>query len=352
MGLATTWLERHHVGAIGHEWELTFLERSLVAGRAITFYAGKLIWPRDLIFNYPRWTVDATVWWQWIYPLGAIVTVVGLWALRHRVGRAPLVGFLFFYGTLFPALGFFDVYAFRYSFVADHFQYLASIGLLALLVGAMARAASKLPRPARRVAAVLGAVVLVLLGVKTWHQAQDYRDIETLWVATLDRNPRSWMAHINLGKQLAREGQLDEAALHPAEATSIRPDNDKAHHNLGFVLARQARTGAAIESYSTAIRINPDHGEARINLGNLLAGLERFDEAILHYSEALRIMPGNAEVHNNLANALAGQGRFDEAIEQYMEALRIDPGYAAARQNLDLARQLQRDARTATGFEP
>ena len=34
-------------------------------------------------------------------------------------------------GTLFPALGFVNVFPFRYSFVADHFQYLASMPILA-----------------------------------------------------------------------------------------------------------------------------------------------------------------------------------------------------------------------------
>jgi Flp pilus assembly protein TadD len=348
MGLATVWLERHHVGAVGSEWDLTFVERTLVAGRAIWFYAGKLVWPRDLIFNYPRWTVDAAVWWQWIYPLGVTVAVVGLWCLRKRVGRAPLVGILFFCGTLFPALGFFDVYPFRYSFVADHFQYLASIGLTALLVGAVAGVTSKLSTRGRRAAALLGAAVIVSLGVQTWRQAHAYRDIETLWVTTLERNPRSWMAHVNLGKELSDQGRFDQAVAHFAEATHIRPENDKAHYNLGLVLARQGRPGEAIESYSTAIRINPDHVEARVNLGNVLAGLGRFEEATAYYSEALRIMPGNAETHNNLANALAGQGRFDEAIEHYTEALRINPDYSAARHNLDVVEELQREAQAGS----
>ncbi|MEJ2431379.1 MAG: hypothetical protein P8075_21060 [Deltaproteobacteria bacterium] len=135
MGLATAWLEKHHVGAMGSQWDLSLVESFLVAGHALWFYLGKLVWPRELIFNYPRWQVDASIWWQYLYPAGVVLVVVILWLYRKRLGRGPLVGVLFFCGTLFPALGFLDVYPFRYSYVADHFQYLASVGLIVLLVG-------------------------------------------------------------------------------------------------------------------------------------------------------------------------------------------------------------------------
>jgi len=339
-GLATAWLERHHVGALGPEWEMTFAERLLVAGRAIWFYAAKLVWPRELIFNYPRWSIDAQVLWQWIYPLGVVAVVVGLWAARKKVGRGPLVGVLFFCGTLFPALGFIDVYPFRYSFVADHFQYMASIGLLALLVGAAADLASRLPVLGRRAAKLLFTTVLILLAAQTWVQCQSYRDIETLWTTTLERNPASWMAHVNLGKEKVRQGRLDDAVVHFEQAVSIRPTNDKAHYNLGLTLARQGRTVEAVEAYSAAIRLNPDHLQAHVNLGNLLAGLDRFEEAIGHYREALRVAPDSVEVHNNLANALAGQGHFDAAIEHYETALQLSPGHRMARENLSRVREL------------
>ena len=189
MGLATAWLEQHHVGALGSEWDLSFVERCLIGGRALWFYFWKLIWPWELIFNYPRWQIDATVWWQYIYPAGMLFVLLLLWLTRERVGRGPLVGVLFFIGTLFPALGFFDVYPFRYSYVANHFQYLASIGLIALLVGVIASVASRLPAGPQRIIMGLGLVVLVLLGLQTWRQGYAYADIQTLWTDTLKKRP-------------------------------------------------------------------------------------------------------------------------------------------------------------------
>ena len=132
-GLFTAWVERKLIGAEGADFDLTLVERCLIAGRAIWFYLGKLFWPADLLFIYPRWQVSQAVWWQYVFPGGGDCCWWSvLWRLRRR-WRGPLAGLLFFAGTLFPVLGFFNVYPFRYSFVADHFQYLASLGIIAVV---------------------------------------------------------------------------------------------------------------------------------------------------------------------------------------------------------------------------
>jgi hypothetical protein len=87
LGLTTVWLERHHVGAQGAEWALSFVDRVLVAGRALWFYAGKLVWPYELTFIYPRWQIDAGAWWQYLFPLAAVAVIFILWLLRQRLGK-------------------------------------------------------------------------------------------------------------------------------------------------------------------------------------------------------------------------------------------------------------------------
>ena len=131
-GLFTAWMERKSIGAQGSEFDFTFIERFLIAGRAIWFYLGKLFWPAELIFIYPRWNVSQAVWWQYLFPAAGLLLLTVLWKLRQRC-RGSLLALLYFAGTLFPALGFFNVFPFRYSFVADHFQYLAGIGPITLV---------------------------------------------------------------------------------------------------------------------------------------------------------------------------------------------------------------------------
>ena len=127
-GCLTAWAERK-LGAEGRLFDFGLLERFLIAGRVVWFYLAKLLWPVDLIFIYPRWQVSERVSWQYLFPLAAAGLLWMLWRLRQRA-RAPLAAALFFGGTLFPVLGFFNVYPFRFSWVADHFQYLAGVGVI------------------------------------------------------------------------------------------------------------------------------------------------------------------------------------------------------------------------------
>jgi len=338
--LWTVWLERHHVGAQGLEWDLSLLERLLVAGRALWFYAGKLVLPLDLTFTYPRWQIDAGLWWQYAYPAGAAVAIAVLWAFRSRLGRGPVTGLLYVCVTLFPALGFFDIYPFRFSYVADHFQYLASVGLIVLVVATLSSWASRLPSLPREVGMVSKALLLVTLSTLTWRQGYIYKDMEALWTDTLRKNPTSWHRHYDLATILARQGRTNEAINHFAEALKIKPDYADAHNNFALTLWSQGKVTEAIKHFTEVLQIDPNHGEAHYNLALLLHAQGKSAEAIEHLEEHLRISPDHADAHYNLGVILAEDGRLEEAARHFSEVLRLKPDYAAARRNLELAQRL------------
>ena len=337
MAMITAWVEKTHVGAVGREWGLSWVARCLVAGRVVWFYLGKLVWPNPIIFIYPRWHVDAAVWWQYLYPTGLFAALVALWLARRRMGKGPLVAVLYFIGTLSPAMGFADVYYMQYSFVADHFQYLASIGIIALGVASGIQLVGRLGTPGRRAGPVLAAGIVLLLGTLTWFQSHAYADLETLWRSTLRKNPFAWVAHNNLASILMDQGKIDEAVVHCNEALRLDSANARAHYNLANGLVRQGQSDKAIEHYTEALRLNPVFPEAHDNLGAVLLVQGKLDEAIEHYAEALRLKPDFPEAHNNLGNALLKQGKLDEAIEHYTEALRLKPDFSEAHNNLGTA---------------
>jgi len=332
----TVWLEKHHVGASGAEWHLSFIDRCLVAGRVAWFYVGKLLWPAGLCFNYPRWDIDAGVWWQYLYPLSFAAVVVLLWTVRKRIGLGPLVAVLFFAGTLLPALGFFDVYPMRYSFVADHFQYLASIGLLALVGAVIARAcrleplAGAVDRMWLRGGVLPAGGVIVILAFLTANQCGIYRNLETLWLDTIAKNPASWMAYNNMGQLYIKKDRPSAAIPVLKKCLELNPKEITARNNLGVALSLLGRRDEAIQQYEKALEIDPGDPQAYNNIGAAMAAQGRFEEAITFYKRAVAVRPGLAATHSNLGAALAKLGRIDEAIRHHEKALAIAPDLGAA----------------------
>jgi tetratricopeptide (TPR) repeat protein len=337
LGLATAWLEKHHAGAAGADWSLSILQRCLLAGRTLWFYVGKLVWPHQFTFIYPRWEIDASVWWQYLFSFAAVVVLVALWVLRRRIGEGPLVAALAFGGALLPALGFVDVFPFRYSYVADHFQYLAGVGVIVLIATAGARLCARTGQPGKIIATAGAPILILALGTLTWKQACVYRDSESLWQDTIAKNPNAWVAHDNLGSALMQSGKLDEAIHHYEQALRLKPDYAEAHYALGIALMLAGRVPEAIAYYEQALRLDPDYAEAHNNLGVVLKDRGKVPEAIMHYEQALRLNPDYAEAHNNLGVVLEDQGKVPEAITHYEQALRIKPDYADAHYNLGTA---------------
>jgi tetratricopeptide (TPR) repeat protein len=341
LGLTTVWLEIHHVGAQGEEWALSFVDRFLVAGRALWFYASKLVWPHKLTFIYPKWQVDAAVWWQYLFPLAAMAVIFTLWLLRHRLGKGPLVAVLFFATTLIPALGFFDIYPMRYSFVADHFQYLASMGLIALGAAVVSTLLIGLDPWQRKSGVALCLTVLLVFAIQVWQQGNIYRDAETLYQDTITKNPNSWMAHNNLGLILKAQGRHHEAIAHFSRTLQIKPNYAEFHNNLGNVLALKGETEKAIANFIKALELEPNLPGAHNNLGNVLEHQGKINEALYHYSKALQLKPTFADAYFNLGNLQARQGKSEEAIVNFSLALQLKPKFAEAHNSLGvvLARQ-------------
>ena len=254
LGVLTVWLERHQVRAEGTAFALSFGQRVIIAGRALWFYAAKLFWPFRLAFIYPRWEANVTSLAQWLFPMGAAGILVGLWATRNRFGRGPLVGVLFFVLTLSPALGFFNVFPFRYSFVADHFQYLASIGLLALAAAALSAG----PR-------AMSAAVCLGLAFLTWRQTAVYQNLESLWRDTVRKNQDSWMAHNSLGMALMRTGSREEAMAHLERAVQLEPNTVETENDYGYALLGAGRIHDAFPYLRKAAEIDPNYAAVHFN---------------------------------------------------------------------------------------
>src|SRR5437867_3508356 len=289
MGLLAMWWERYHQGT--SRAAITFLspiERVLVASRAVWFYLSKLIWPSNLTFIYPKWNISPEHLLDYIWLVAAIAVCMAIYWLRRYTGRIVEVAAAFFVATLSPVLGFMMLFTFRYTYVADHYQYLACIGPIALASAGLVSLADKFTQ--YRVVNVSAALLVVAsLGTLTWRQAATYTDIETLWRTTLARNTECWMAHTNLGLVFLQKGEIDEGIAHYRSALHMQPDSWDAEYNLGTALLGKGQVDEAILHCERAVAMRPTDPDALVSLGNALFQKGRIDEAIAHYQKAITV---------------------------------------------------------------
>ena len=331
MSALTVVEQRGHILRAGAtEWKQGVVERFIIAVKAVWFYMAKLLWPAPLTFVYPRWEIDTVSLASWVPLAGLVAAGVFLWRRRRQPwARASLFGCGYFVAALLPVMGFFNVFYFRYSFVADHFQYLASVGLIALVVAASATICQRAGQPGRYLGTLAGAIVLLMLGVSTWRQARIYRDPETLWRDTLMKNPQCWMAHNNLGNVFDRLGRLPDAIGEYEQALRIKPDYAEVHNNLGNALFQTGRINEAMGHWKQALRDKPDYPEAQNNLAWLMATRTPAEggdpaRAVTLAERAWKLTDGReAGYLDTLAAAYAAAGRFDNAITTAQQAIEL-----------------------------
>jgi tetratricopeptide (TPR) repeat protein len=369
----TIWEQKYNSKATGAEWNQSLAERGVIAGKVVWFYLGKLLWPHPLVFIYPRWTITATSLTAWWPTVSAVAVLALLW-WRRATTRAWFFAAAHFVVSLFPVLGFFDVYFFRFSFVGDHLQYLASIGVMAALGAGLATLAEKFTGLAgRRGMFAVGAVLLLGgLAALTSRQSKTYADAESLYRSILAHNPACWLAHNNLGILLIGSARREEGLAHYREAVRYKPDYIEAHFNLGtaaleggqpteavehfrvaltaarkdaathnslgVALQQLGRAAEALPYLETAVRLDPNLAPAHYNLANARYGARRYAEAVEHYEASLRLMAGQPNAQNNLGLALQQLGRLPEAAARFEAALKLRPGYEEALFNLANAR--------------
>ncbi len=292
LGILTVWMEKVYVGAQGDRFQFTIVDRLLIAGRAVWFYAGKLAWPYPLMFFYPRWTIDPHVWWQYLFPIAAAALLVTLWLARKRIGRGPLAAALIFGGVLVPAIGFFDVFPFRFSFVADHYQYHASIALITLATATLTTAVTKIAGHTRWALPIVAAAILIPLTILAHQKTHVYWDDFTLHSDVARLYPDSWVAHNNIAGIYLNEKKYPEAIESLRRTIRLIPNDPVPHGNLGRVLTELGDYDQARAELDTAMKLHVDKDEKAWILrliGELQLKQDQTDEALDSFNTSIEL---------------------------------------------------------------
>jgi protein O-mannosyl-transferase len=368
MGMVSVWFERYHQYAVGQIFALGPLVRLLIASRAVWFYLGKLIWPVNLSFSYERWQIDPADPLAYVWLAAGVFAVAAIVLVRRVAGRGPETAALYYVAMLSPLLGLIMEYTFRYSFVADHYQYAACIGPLALTAAGIDKILRRADRSFPIIRPVACGLLLALLGTLTWRQCRIYSDSETLWRATLDRSPGSTIARNNLsmallgkgdidesiqlsrdvlalhaddpvaennlGYALLQKGQLDEAISHCRRSLQLQPNDPESYYNIGQALLKKLQFAAAVTNFEMAVRLKPDYPAAVCNLGYALLQTGQTAAATASYEKSIELDPDYALPHNDLGSIFLRLGETNQALAHFQRAVELEPAFVEARFNL------------------
>ena len=349
LGLAevTIWFQNGR--AIGQEVipiADSMVSRFAGVGLAIWWYVAKVLLPINLNTIYEFIGPFGATWplkpQFWMYIMGALALGVlyFLWAGRKSLGRTPFFVFAYFLGTLFPVLGLFKMSYMRLTLVADHFQYLSDIAVLALIAALICIAWEKADVAIRPLIAGAVAIVLCTFCAYSWERAGVHQSEKTLWTACLQKNDNSWQAHNHLGAVIYMEGNVPGAQIHFQRAVDLKPENPEVHNNLGLAFAYAQRWDEALMQYRRAVQIKGDVPAMRRNLADCMSTLKKFDEAAVEYKIVLDADPNDPNCRLGYGYALSQIGRVAEAKEQFEAAVRIDPNNPRARQNLEAVKKI------------
>jgi tetratricopeptide (TPR) repeat protein len=321
LAVVNVWFQTHGSGEVLRI--ASFLERVLGAGGVLWFYLYKVLFPIDLAFVYPQWHIAAGNPLWWLPLLAALMVTAVLWRYKATWSRPFLFAWGFFCVALLPVMGFTDVGFMRYSLVADHYQHIAIIGMIALVSAGW----SEWRRLGRSgmpwLATLIAIAATVTFTFLTYRQNEIYRDAVTLYQAALGKNPGFWVGRGNLASVLYKEGRTQDAVEQYEKALALNPDYFEAHNNLGAILVQIGRPEQAIEHCMKVVLLKPNYAEFRYNLGNAYKAAGLYPHAIETYNQTLRMKPDFFEAYFNLALAYAEIHKSSEAIDAGWKALEL-----------------------------
>jgi protein O-mannosyl-transferase len=343
LGIVTIWFQHNRALVLGELSVPTgnVLSRVAVAGWALWFYFCKAILPWNLCAIYPKWNLDGPLWVAYLPGMLLVGCFALFWWKRESWGRPLLFGLGYFVLMLFPVLGFFRISLHEHTLVADHWQYHALAGVIALVVAAGTAVCRRWGLLGKYVGVSAGVAVLMVLGAATWTRACVYGGSETLWRDTVAKSPNDWVAHYNLGNALLQTGAFKDAIAQYEQAIQIEPDHQELHNNIAFALLQAGKVNDAVAHLEQVVRINPHSAEGHCNLGNAYLQMGSVTDAIGHFELALRLDPNFVQAHVNLGFALAQQGKFAEAERHWETAMRLDPGNQDGQRGLDRVRRIR-----------
>jgi tetratricopeptide (TPR) repeat protein len=330
---------------------LDLAARVALAGQSLGVFFTHLVWPVGLLPNYPQWTIGAPSPLAFVPCLVVVAVFVMLWLRRATWGAPALLALGAFVLFLAPFTGLVTVSYMAFTWVMDHYLYLAMIGPIGLVIAALDSIDERVPAQWRIAVTGTATLIPVLLAFEARSYAGAFIDEATLWGYTAERNPGGWLALDNLGKAQLLAGQPDDAVRSLSTALLLRPGRAQTHLNLGRAFVALNRLNDGLHQYDTALAIDPTDAEIYNQKGVAFIQSNRAAEALAPLQRAVELRPHYAIGLENLGVALALTGHLDEAVERFHASLDANSNDPATHVNLGHAlHRLNRNAEANDQF--
>jgi len=299
------------------------LVRPIVVARAFAEYTGLILFPANLhldrdVESHPFGSSDASVRgaaWRELQTLAGIVLLAAAiyWLVRSRK-RDPAVFACLVLAALayVPISGAFSLNA----TIAEHWIYLP--GAFVFLAATIAISRRGIPV---RAAASVVALLVILLGARTFLYTLDWKNQRTFLERTIAAGGDSARMLINLASQELHDGQLDSAKKHLDAALEKEPNQPFAVINLAVVAIRKEEYPTAREILNRARDLPVVDAQAHELLG-ILEIKEHDRVELLRFRLASRTGPPNWRIERRYIEALDQTGNTAAAIKELAGCLK------------------------------
>jgi Tfp pilus assembly protein PilF len=239
----------------------------------------------------------------------AILTVVAVFCF-HKRGRF-LFWVSFFFFLILPVLNIVPL-PIR---ISNRYLYLPQIGFWVLLAELLLWMFAQVQSNQRLRNLVLTCFSLWVFWLchQTYVVSGVWRNSETLWTDTIEKDFFNSTAHFNLGLHYLNHGALNRGGLHMLLSTRMNPSYPSAYNGLGYYYLLKRLPDLAIPQFDQALAIQPDFDQALNNLGKAWADKGDFQKAVSIFYRASSLNPDNLTSRLNILTFLFKTRRWNEA---------------------------------------
>lgn len=292
---------------------------------AIASYLELIFWPKNLTFYHSEMTFT-----QLEYFLKLGVSILFLAAIFYFIKKDRRISFWlsFLIISLLPALTPLGIS----WVVAERYVYLGSLGIFVFAAWLIVKAGQLAKN--KKVSWIILAVVLTSLSIRTIVRNTDWKNQDTLWLATAKTSPSSPQNHNNLGDYYARHGDYEKAIEEFKIAIELQPNYGDAFHNLANVYHQIEKDDLAIENYQKALSFNAKLWQSHQNLAAIYFKHQDHQSAEQHLLKAVEISPDNPILYLNLGVVYLELQNTQKAKQVLQQVLQLDPQNEKAKQIL------------------